>query len=520
MRGELGSRQRAFVVALVPFAVSVLAACGSSSQLARTTLPSSSSSGRVVLVRGLENAQAYAAGGRLWVAQQVSRPGSVVLSSLMTVNPISGRVEGRRRLDSAFDQALLSHSVLWVTTTRGEISWMWQLDPRSLAVRSRRVLPGSGLGDGTGATMALAGGWLWVGNARELDRVSLTGGQVSAAVSVRDAGGIDVAADAAGRVLIVSEGHGRARVQRRDVRTGRLIAQSPIYEGVTKPAIGGVFGGGVWISAAGGMMGSIERLSLRTLRPTRFAGAQPHPGITAPPEIFGTSGIGARVLDGVIWVTQFAGGPKNNYCGDPVTGRSRSPLTLGWQAQLLTVDPHSVYYIVNASHPIGQELARAAINPRCHPVHEVLAADGIGQVTFGSAPVVVTRLLTSLMGRPPSRPYHSSVICRVDHAIQWPGLAASFAHNRFVGYQYWSTTARPQPTLVTTHGLGVGDTVTRARQLYGRRFTTNAAQGGSWTAHTTTGNLFGYLTGPPSQRPHDKIASIAAGHVGCPAVTP
>lgn len=270
--------------------VLLLAACGSSYQLARAKFPSSSSSsGRVVLVRGLENAQAYAAGGRLWVAQQVSRPGAEVLSMLMSVSPVSGRAQARRWLGSAFDQALLSHGVLWVTSTRGDISWLWRLDPNSLAVRSERALPGSGPADGAVATMALSGGWLWVGNVRELDRVSLSNGLVSTAVPVRDARGIDVAADAAGHVLIVSEGHGRARVQRRDPHTGRLIAQSPIYQGVTKPYIGGVFGGGVWISAAGGMTGSIQRLALRTLRPTPFAGAQPHPGIAGGCQFFRVS---------------------------------------------------------------------------------------------------------------------------------------------------------------------------------------------------------------------------------------
>jgi hypothetical protein len=206
-----------------------------------------------VLLRGLENAQAYVAGGRLCVAEQVSRPGTEVLSELMRVDPFTGRVRAARRLGSAFDQALLSLGVLWATTTRGQMSWLWRLDPGSLAVRSKKLLPGSGLGPSGGivGTIALAGGWVWVGSWDRLDRVSLGSGHVTAAVPVRDAHGIDVAADAAGRVLIDSEGQQLARVQRRDLATGGLIAQSPVYRGVSKPSIGGVFDCGAVIRGCG-----------------------------------------------------------------------------------------------------------------------------------------------------------------------------------------------------------------------------------------------------------------------------
>jgi hypothetical protein len=362
-----GDRSRvarsAKTVLVVLVVLLLLAGCGSSYHVARRT--PLASSGRVLLMRGVENAQAYAAGGYLWVAQQISRPGSEVLSELMRVDPVTGRVDASRRLASAFDVALLSHGVLWVTSTRGEKLWLWRLDPSSLTLRSKQLLPGSGLNDGVAGAMANAGGWLWVGNSDQLDRVSPSSGQITALVPIRNGGGIDVAANSAGRVLVVSEGHELARVQRRDPHTGRLIAQSPIYQGVTAPYIGGVFDNSVWISQAGGMMGSVQRLALGTLKPTRFAGAQPGPGAPAPPMIFGTNGIGARVLDGILWVTQLAGGRQRNYCGDPLTGRSLAPLALGAQALLLTVDTSGVYYIVDVSNQTGQELARAPINRRC-----------------------------------------------------------------------------------------------------------------------------------------------------------
>lgn len=78
----------------------------------------------------------------------------------MRADPVTGRARAVRRLASAFDQALLSHGVLWVTTTRGQTSWLWRLDPGSLAVRSRQLVPGSGPGPSGGivGTIALAGG--------------------------------------------------------------------------------------------------------------------------------------------------------------------------------------------------------------------------------------------------------------------------------------------------------------------------------------------------------------------------
>lgn len=318
-----------------------------------------------VLLQGLENPQAYAAGGRLYVVQQVTRPGAQVLSELMRVDPDSGQVRAVRRLRSAFDQSLLAGRVLWITTSRGRKSWLWRLDPGSLRVWSRKVLPGSGTNDGLVGTLAVAGGWLWVGASDRLERVALPSGKVTGQRSIPGAGGVDVAADRSGRVLLDSEGHEFGRVQLRDPHTGALIASSGTFEGVTKPYIGGIADGGAWISQSGGMMGAVERLSLVTLRPTRFPGAQPHPGESGPPRIDGTNGISARLIAGVLWVTQQAGGAQRNYCGDPSTGRARAPLPLGQEGQFLTADDSSIYYIPDASNPTRAELARAPIDPRC-----------------------------------------------------------------------------------------------------------------------------------------------------------
>jgi hypothetical protein len=86
------------------------------------------------------------------------------------------------------------------------------------------------------------------------------------------------------------------------------------------------------------------------------------------------------------------------------------------------------------------------------------------------------------------------------------GLNLFTGYGRFVGYEYRGR------FLATTAGLRVGDTVARARQLYGAAFRISAAQGGSWSAD----GMIGYLSAPNGGR----IMSIDAGNVGCPALTP
>jgi hypothetical protein len=374
-RGGSSALARA-VLAALPAGLIALGGCGFSHAAGVSSRPGSSlttsvpqrvgGEGARVLLRGLENPQAYAAGDGLYVARQVTPPGDRVLSELMRVDPISGQVRAVRRLGSAFDQALLAERVLWVTTTGGGTSWLWRLDPGSLRVWSRDVLPGLGATQDISVALALAGGWLWVGSSDRLDRVSLLSGHVTAQVVVSGAGGVDVAADPSGRVLLDSEGNEPARVQRRDPHTGALIASSGIFAVVTRPYIGGIAAGGVWISEAGGMMGAVERLSLLTLRPTRFPGAQPHgDGELGPPRIEGTNGIGAQLIAGVLWVTQQGGGAQRNYCGDPSTGRALAPLPLGQAGELLAADHSRIYYVPDASSPRRDELAEAPINPRC-----------------------------------------------------------------------------------------------------------------------------------------------------------
>jgi hypothetical protein len=167
-------------------------------------------------------------------------------------------------------------------------------------------------------------------------------------------------------VLLVSEGGERAHVQRRNPHTGALIASSGEFEGVTSPHIGGIIDGGAWISESGGNGGYAQRLAIDTLKPTSIATYQP--ATLGPLAIFGSNAIAAWVIDGIVWVTKppgGVGGPRRDYCADPVTGRERASVGLPRYGSLLTADPGSIYYVPDANLPKNQELVRAPIDPRC-----------------------------------------------------------------------------------------------------------------------------------------------------------
>jgi hypothetical protein len=73
----------------------------------------------------------------------------------------------------------------------------------------------------------------------------------------------------------------------------------------------------------------------------------------------------------------------------------------------------------------------------------------------------------------------------------------------------------------TAAGLRIGATLAQAQQIYGSAFQTSLAQGGSWSVSTTGGELIGYLSAEPNEPgTAPTIASIEAGSVGCPAMTP
>jgi hypothetical protein len=129
---------------------------------------------------------------------------------------------------------------------------------------------------------------------------------------------------------------------------------------------------------------------------------------------------------------------------------------------------------------------------RPNDIRRLLAGDGIGNVAFGQPRSTVVRRLERLLGTP-----HETIpgICGFGRSTDWIGLnvdsntvpsaelTLQFKQSRFVGYTYntnkMGPSRRPHGVLLATaRGLMLGDTVARARHLYGRAFIqTRVAQG-------------------------------------------
>jgi hypothetical protein len=156
----------------------------------------------------------------------------------------------------------------------------------------------------------------------------------------------------------------------------------------------------------------------------------------------------------------------------------------------------------------------------------VLRGNGIGKAVFGQPEAIAVAGLRAALGAPKShRPVNLTGNCTVDAGVEWSSMTAYFFHGNFVGYASVSLLAEPVsrslPHLVTVAGLHIGDTLARATHLYGRSLRTSLAQGGNWSAATSSGTLAGYLTSEVnSTKPPPRIADITAGSVGCPAASP
>lgn len=153
----------------------------------------------------------------------------------------------------------------------------------------------------------------------------------------------------------------------------------------------------------------------------------------------------------------------------------------------------------------------------------VLAGNGVAGVRFGQSQASAVNGLDRILDSPVKGPIDMAGNCNVDTAEQWSTLTAYFDKGAFVGYGTWAANgeAVPPGNFETAMGLRVGDSVMRAAQIYGSSFQTSLAQGGSWSVSTPQGKLIGYLSAEPNEAgPSPTILTIAAGSVGCPAVTP
>ncbi|MGI8714291.1 MAG: hypothetical protein ACR2NR_14165 [Solirubrobacteraceae bacterium] len=167
-----------------------------------------------------------------------------------------------------------------------------------------------------------------------------------------------------------------------------------------------------------------------------------------------------------------------------------------------------------------------------HPGRAVtLTGDGFGPLRFGTPRAATVARIERTLGRPALPP--SATECGVVQ-VSWPivinpatgallraqELTLVFGHGRLVGYQYRGKDAT---AAVTARGLRLGDTLARGRRLYGRAFSISSAQRGTWSVRTPQGRIDGYASGQPAHgdvSPRSTVASIDAGEVGCPALSP
>jgi hypothetical protein len=275
---------------------------------------------------------------------------------LVRIDPGSGAVVARFRAAPPAthsvqpiplpEDTLLAGGSLWISASDGQRAWLWRLDPRSLAVRSRSLLPGGGA-NGSGS-LAAAGGWLWVVNANTLVRMSLATGRVTGSriLSHAEAGlGNSIAADPGGRALVaVASGgsvRGRlagSRVYRLDPLTGAPVAASPTIRGYT-PKLAGVLDGGAWINGLTFTDGP-ARVDLRTMKVTATVGRFPQV---------------AQVFNGIVEVD----GNGASRCVDPVSGRVLAMLPAVVAANGTTA------YVLRPAPGGGAVVRREALDPRC-----------------------------------------------------------------------------------------------------------------------------------------------------------
>lgn len=236
-------------------------------------------------------------------------------------------------------------------------SWSWR--------RRRQVAASRGFAGYVGGSIAVAGGGLWVTGGNRLLRLSLPGGQVVISIPLPGAASSDVASNATGTVLVVGEATdlGVGSIERRDPVTGALIATSPPVIGVAAPRVGGVVDGQVWVSEGTGMMGYVRRYDLTPLAPAGRACSQ---GRSSSSCVGGTNAIRASVADGLVWITQAAGGPTRQVCLDPTTRRVLSSLPLAGNDAIVGIGIHHLYVLEPTAPTVtGQTVTQVPIPHAC-----------------------------------------------------------------------------------------------------------------------------------------------------------
>jgi DNA-binding beta-propeller fold protein YncE len=235
---------------------------------------------------------------------------------------------------------LFADGALWVTDSGTFGEFLLRLDPAALMVTGELKVGGRAAGV---PAVAAAGGSLWLAGGDELLRVSPVTVAQTTVVALPGAVSSSVAASPDGSVLVVStSGPSGSAVQRRDPRTGSLLAAHPAAGAAV---IDGVAGAGVWVS----MAARAERYATATMTPEA--------SVTA-------GGSDIQVAGGRLWVS---GGRARDYCADASSGRRLATLPGPGprQARLLAVAGRVLYYAEPAVRGGGTGIAAVPAPAGC-----------------------------------------------------------------------------------------------------------------------------------------------------------
>lgn len=154
----------------------------------------------------------------------------------------------------------------------------------------------------------------------------------------------------------------------------------------------------------------------------------------------------------------------------------------------------------------------------------LLSGDAVGAVHFGAAEDSAAAALQRTLGPTKQGVEPARGNCTIDAALYWKNFAAFFFKGKFVGYQTGNNeSTAPEPAFngATAKGLRPGDTLATARRLYPGAVTTSGENGGVYEVRTPSGALRGYLSEEVrSPASTNRIVTISAGSVGCPADSP
>lgn len=151
----------------------------------------------------------------------------------------------------------------------------------------------------------------------------------------------------------------------------------------------------------------------------------------------------------------------------------------------------------------------------------VLSGSGLNVAALGASEAATVHALQHLLGAPSLRVAVTPGLsnCGVDAMATWHALITYFNDDQLVGLSLGPGTT---PSGRTTVGLELGDTLSRARSLYGKALRTSNEQGGAWFVRTSSGRIDGYLKSSDARSPSptSRVLTIDVGDVGCPAMSP